>query len=145
MGCKIDSPDRAVTNSHTPKPTPTPPKMVNQISNRISSRLVISLNGLPGTPGAGIKVSCCLTTQAQRPGARDATIATATPPPGSLQRMVRCHRLATFWMLPSARSTISEPSLARTRIQTVCGVVSSATSETETSLSAKPPTSSARR
>src|ERR1043166_1213927 len=32
-----------------------------------------------------------LTTQAQRPGARDATIATATPPPGSLQRMVRHH------------------------------------------------------
>src|SRR5262245_20825151 len=30
-----------------------------------------------------------LTTQAQRPGAREATIATATPPPGSLQRMVR--------------------------------------------------------
>src|SRR4051794_32298662 len=32
-----------------------------------------------------------LTTQAQRPGAREATIATATPPPGSLQRMVRKH------------------------------------------------------
>jgi len=30
-----------------------------------------------------------LTTQAQRPGPRDATIATATLPPGSLQRMVR--------------------------------------------------------
>src|SRR5206468_12964543 len=30
-----------------------------------------------------------LTTQAQRPGARDATIATAMLPPGSLQRMVR--------------------------------------------------------
>ena len=29
------------------------------------------------------------TPQAQRPGARDATIATATLPPGSLQRMVR--------------------------------------------------------
>src|SRR4026207_2115963 len=29
-----------------------------------------------------------LTTQAQRPGARDATIATTTLPPGSLQRMV---------------------------------------------------------
>ena len=29
-----------------------------------------------------------LTTQAQRPGAREATIATATLPPGSLQRMV---------------------------------------------------------
>src|SRR5262245_2203383 len=27
--------------------------------------------------------------QAQRPGAREAAIATATPPPGSLQRMVR--------------------------------------------------------
>jgi hypothetical protein len=33
-----------------------------------------------------------LTTQAQRPGARDATIATATLPPGSLQRMVRPRR-----------------------------------------------------
>jgi len=32
---------------------------------------------------------CRLTTQAQRPGARDATIATTTLPPGSLQRMVR--------------------------------------------------------
>src|SRR4051794_18850479 len=30
-----------------------------------------------------------LTTQAQRPGARDATIATATLPPGSLQSVVR--------------------------------------------------------
>jgi hypothetical protein len=30
-----------------------------------------------------------LTTQAQRPGAREATIATTTLPPGSLQRMVR--------------------------------------------------------
>jgi len=29
-----------------------------------------------------------LTTQAQRPGARDATIATVTRPPGSLQRLV---------------------------------------------------------
>jgi hypothetical protein len=29
-----------------------------------------------------------LTTQAQRPGAREAMIATTTPPPGSLQRMV---------------------------------------------------------
>src|SRR6185369_17848040 len=34
-------------------------------------------------------VCCRLTTQAQRPGARDATIATTTLPPGSLQRMVR--------------------------------------------------------
>src|SRR5260221_13557200 len=32
-----------------------------------------------------------LTTQAQRPGAPDATIATTTLPPGSLQRMVRPH------------------------------------------------------
>ncbi len=32
---------------------------------------------------------CGLTTQAQRPGARDATIATATLSPGSLERMVR--------------------------------------------------------
>jgi hypothetical protein len=31
----------------------------------------------------------CLTTQSQRPGAREATIATTTPPPASLQRMVR--------------------------------------------------------
>jgi len=30
--------------------------MVKQISNRISSRLVISFNGLPGTIGAGIKL-----------------------------------------------------------------------------------------
>jgi hypothetical protein len=37
-----------------------------------------------------------LTTQAQRPGARDATIATATLPPGSLQRMVRRH-LKSWW------------------------------------------------
>src|SRR4051794_32663651 len=38
-----------------------------------------------------------LTTQAQRPGARDATMATATLPPGSLQRMVRsrCHRISS--------------------------------------------------
>jgi hypothetical protein len=34
-------------------------------------------------------LSCGLTTQAQRPGAREATIATATLPRGSLQRMVR--------------------------------------------------------
>ena len=40
-----------------------------------------------------------LTTQAQRPGARDATIATATPPPGSLQRMVRprAHHLNSYF------------------------------------------------
>src|SRR5262245_61634603 len=41
-------------------------------------------------------IACCvhgcrLTTQAQRPGARDTTIATATLSPGSLQRMVRRH------------------------------------------------------
>ena len=34
------------------------------------------------------------TTQAQRPGARDATIATATLSPGSLQRMVEPSRCA---------------------------------------------------
>src|SRR5687768_17343932 len=37
------------------------------------------------------KIPVCsrrLTTQAQRPGPRDALIATATPQPGSLQRMV---------------------------------------------------------
>jgi hypothetical protein len=34
------------------------------------------------------------TTQAQRPGARDATIATATLSPGSLQRMVELSRYA---------------------------------------------------
>jgi hypothetical protein len=33
-----------------------------------------------------------LTTQAQRPGARDATIANRDAMPGSLQRMVRCHQ-----------------------------------------------------
>jgi hypothetical protein len=38
---------------------------------------------------SGERVLSRLTTQAQRPGARDATIATATLPPGSLQRMVR--------------------------------------------------------
>ena len=37
-----------------------------------------------------------LTTQAQRPGARDATIATATLSPGSLQRMVELSRCAAW-------------------------------------------------
>ena len=36
-----------------------------------------------------------LTTQAQRPGPRGRSIATATPPPGSLQRMVRPRRSHT--------------------------------------------------
>src|SRR5207248_877494 len=36
-----------------------------------------------------VEFSISLTTQAQRPGARDAVIATTTLPPGSLQRMVR--------------------------------------------------------
>ena len=46
-----------------------------------------------------------LTTQAQRPGARDATMATATLPPGSLQRMVR-PRFA-HWSSKSSRSMIA--------------------------------------
>ena len=47
---------------------------------------------------------CSLTTQAQRPGARDARIATATLPPGSLQRMVRprCHGFAIILLSFSA-------------------------------------------
>src|SRR5882724_10666627 len=39
----------------------------------------------------GFRDSGCITTQAQRPGARDATTATATLAPGSLQRMVGLH------------------------------------------------------
>ena len=39
--------------------------------------------------GFHVRCECRLTTQAQRPGAREATIATTTLPPGSLQRMVR--------------------------------------------------------
>jgi hypothetical protein len=42
----------------------------------------------PGGPASG-------TTQAQRPGARDAPIATATLTPGSLQRLVRCYHFHT--------------------------------------------------
>jgi hypothetical protein len=41
----------------------------------------------------GLSVHVELTPQAQRPGARDATIATTTLTPGSLQRMVRPRRL----------------------------------------------------
>src|SRR4029453_9365830 len=43
---------------------------------------------------------CGLTTQAQRPGARDAGIATTTRPPGSLQRIVAalsCGKLLRVW------------------------------------------------
>src|ERR1041384_2253442 len=39
-----------------------------------------------------VQVRSRLTTQAQRPGAGEATIATAALPPGSLQRMVRPRR-----------------------------------------------------
>src|SRR5688572_8912142 len=40
-----------------------------------------------------------LTTQDQRPGPRDDTIATGTRWPGSLQRLVRCHlSLALFFV-----------------------------------------------
>src|ERR1044071_5394862 len=47
-------------------------------------------NDQPSCPDdAAHSVRSGLTTQAQRPGARDATIATTTRPPGSLQRMVR--------------------------------------------------------
>ena len=43
------------------------------------------------TLGFVLWVSSRVRTQAQRPGARDATLATATLPPGSPQRMVRRH------------------------------------------------------
>ena len=57
-----------------------------------------------------MRVCSRLTPQAQRPGARDATIATATLPPGSLQRMVRPRHLdARFKTLhPSAVSDTSK-------------------------------------
>src|ERR1043166_4809241 len=53
-------------------------------------------NDLPTTEKECERDHTCesrLTTQAQRPGVRDATIATATLPPGSLQCMIRprCH------------------------------------------------------
>src|ERR1051325_115721 len=44
-----------------------------------------------------------LTTQAQRPGAREAMIATATPPPGSLQRMVRPFLVPVHGEVPGGR------------------------------------------
>ena len=53
------------------------------------------------------------------------------------------HLLGILWMLPSASSTISKPSSARTRIKVVCGVVSSA-SDTATSLFTNAWTSSGR-
>src|ERR1041384_100302 len=49
-----------------------------------------------------------LTPQAQRPGARDATIVTATLPPGSLQRMVR-----RYWGHVMSRRATNRAPLAR--------------------------------
>ena len=43
-------------------------------------------------PAKTLRVWCGLTTQAQRPGARDATIANRDAMPGSLQRMVSPRR-----------------------------------------------------
>src|ERR1051325_4796707 len=61
-----------------------------------------------------------LTTQAQRPGAREAMIATATLPPGSLQRLVRrfwcihqihekCNPERRRLQTPPARRKVSQP------------------------------------
>src|ERR1051325_6781851 len=46
-----------------------------------------------------------LTTQAQRPGARDATIATAMLSPGSLQRMVSRHLIECVGHNPQSKSS----------------------------------------
>src|SRR5205807_213263 len=54
-----------------------------------------------------------LTNQAQRPGAREATFATATLPPGSLQRMVR-RRLCVHFNLSSV-AVASRPRTSASR------------------------------
>src|SRR5215472_10679401 len=63
------------------------------------------------------------TTQAQRPGARDATIATARPPPGSLQRMVSPHsaRISNTFFLIVAKSLFGSTT---PRLACPCRVVS---------------------
>src|SRR5205823_590200 len=70
-----------------------------------------------------------LTTQAQRPGARDATIATATLMPGSLQRMVerlgdhKCKRVRMVPKMTGAQARASPN-------QAICFGVSCLRSET---------------
>jgi len=58
---------------------------------------------------------------AQRPGARDATIATATPLPGSLQRIVRpcCHLLRLQCRQPPKNTNAKSPQSGRTRLKPI--------------------------
>ena len=67
----------------------------------------LKLCSLVGSHVEGVR--CRLTTQAQRPGARDARIATTTLPPGSLQRMVRprCHHANVPSWLSTSRQNYS--------------------------------------
>jgi hypothetical protein len=69
-----------------------------------------------------------LTTQAQRPGAWDATIATATLSPGSLQRMVRrrSHFYLSFQIptLPSFASLPASVTLLRKESYSFCAMSS---------------------
>jgi hypothetical protein len=46
-----------------------------------------------------LDIASCPTTHAQRPGVRDATIATMTPPPDSVQRMILSPK--PFWFFDS--------------------------------------------
>ena len=89
------------------------------------------INGTPMTTAAAFRMRhvmlmCVsgLTTQAQRPGARDATIATATPPPGSLQRMVR-HPTHDFLSLFNRISPIKKQITPAGRVRTTTKLLES--------------------
>jgi hypothetical protein len=59
-----------------------------------------------------MRASSGLTDKAQRPGARDATIATTTLPPSSLQRMVRLHfKIRSFELMFQPTNTALSPSI----------------------------------
>src|SRR5258706_1987513 len=79
------------TRGNNQKAQKIPPAAVARIvasTNTAPAAVSLSLR-LDGAVACGIGGGEPLGSGTQRPGARDATMATATLPPGSLQRMVR--------------------------------------------------------
>jgi hypothetical protein len=74
----------------TRMPHPTRTEMMTPMKrHRLINQHEPSVRNSHVTGRMMLHAGICLTTQAQRPGARDAPIATTTLSPGSLERMVR--------------------------------------------------------